>query len=111
MSLTIVPCFITHHRVYLLPHWKRACPSLFSHRYHQSPTHIRFYGNSLIAQLSIHMPPAVFPGQELLAFDEDRLVWFLNDYRTYENNLDISRVSGLDAFSEDQRGEFSKKLR
>ena len=57
------------------------------------------------------LAPTSFSGQKLLAFDEDRLVRFLNDCRTPGNDFDISRVAGLDGLSKGQRGDFSQKLR
>ena len=53
----------------------------------------------------------VFSGKELLAFDEDQLVRFLNESRTPANDFDISQVLDLDGFSESQQCKFSKKLR
>ena len=94
-------------------------PTFFSFSHHhrqshpQSPAHEAVF----IARLSGRMSspealiPAVFSGQELLAFDEDQLVRFLNECRTPGNDFDISRVLGLDGLSKGQQGEFSEKLR
>ncbi|KAI9671162.1 MAG: hypothetical protein M1817_003669 [Caeruleum heppii] len=56
------------------------------------------------------LAPALYSCQELLAFDEDQLVQFLDDCRTPHHGFDISRVVGVDGLSEGQRGEFSVKL-
>ena len=57
------------------------------------------------------LAPVVFSAQELLAFNDDQLVQFLNDNRSPSGGFDISRVAGVDGLSEGQREEFSKKLR
>ncbi|OXV12135.1 hypothetical protein Egran_00105 [Elaphomyces granulatus] len=56
------------------------------------------------------LAPMVFSAQELLAFNEDQLVQFLNDSRTKSGGFDISRVVGVDGLSKGQREEFSRKL-
>lgn len=55
--------------------------------------------------------PVVFSAQELLAFDSDDLVRFLNDCRTPNNDFDISRVQGLDGLTKGQQAELGEKLR
>ena len=57
------------------------------------------------------LAPAVFFVQELLAFDEDQLIQFLNDSRTTRGGFDISRIVGVDGLSEGQLEGFSEKLR
>lgn len=53
----------------------------------------------------------VITAQELLAFNEDRLVQFLNDCRVQGGGFDISRVAHVDKLSCGQRDEFSEKVR
>ena len=57
------------------------------------------------------LTPVVLSAQELLAFDEDKLVQLLNNSRTKSGGFDISRVVGVDGLSKDQREAFSDKLR
>ncbi|CAJ2508712.1 Uu.00g137380.m01.CDS01 [Anthostomella pinea] len=54
--------------------------------------------------------PVTLSAQELLAFDEDQLVQFLNDNRNPSGGFDISRVAGVDGFSVGEREQFSEKL-
>ncbi|KAL8856975.1 MAG: hypothetical protein Q9178_006470 [Gyalolechia marmorata] len=56
------------------------------------------------------MLPVVVTAQELLAFDEDRLIQFLNDCRVEGGGFDISRVANVDKLSDGQREEFSEKV-
>ncbi|KAI1179684.1 hypothetical protein F4777DRAFT_442439 [Nemania sp. FL0916] len=55
-----------------------------------------------------HAP--VLSAQDLLAFEEDQLIQFLNECRTASRGFDISKVLGVDDLSPSQRDSFSEKL-
>ncbi|KAL8895382.1 MAG: hypothetical protein Q9207_008197 [Kuettlingeria erythrocarpa] len=57
------------------------------------------------------MIPVVINAQELLAFDEDRLIQFLNDCRVEGGGFDISRVAHVDKLSDGQREVFREKVK
>ncbi|KAL9013452.1 MAG: hypothetical protein Q9173_001851, partial [Seirophora scorigena] len=55
--------------------------------------------------------PVVITAQELLAFDEGRLIQFLQQCRVEGGGFDISRVANVDKLSGSQREEFSEKVK
>ncbi|KAL8652033.1 MAG: hypothetical protein Q9210_002919 [Variospora velana] len=54
--------------------------------------------------------PAVVTAQELLAFDEGRLLQFLDQCRVEGGGFDISRVAHVDKLSGSQREEFAERV-
>lgn len=56
------------------------------------------------------LTPVIITADDILTYDEDQLVRFLNDCRVGEG-FDISRVDGVDRLSADKREEFAVKVR